>query len=341
MLAGGSLIKREALTAVQKAIVRSGRYPARILQLAREDVRAAPGSSGFISQAAYADLLDTLAEEAHDPYFGARVGLATDWRDMSLLGWATLNSPTIGSGLRSSMRYQHTWRQATTIHVKEEGRTVRWTIKYGDSHVCSVRQEPERALGSAVSVLRGLIGPGWAPLEVLFQHQRLADETEYRRLFGAPVHFSQPETGLVFDREVLDYPTPNADPRLLGVLESYVQDLAQDACMEDELSASVRRAIKEMLEWGAPSMRVVATRLGMSSRTLQRRLHDRDVQFATLLDDTRYYLALEYLRVGEFTITEVALRLGYANLPAFDRAFKRWTGKTPVAFRQDVAASAR
>ena len=104
---------------------------------------------------------------------------------------------------------------------------------------------------------------------------------------------------------------------------------------EDELLASVRRAIAESMRDGDPRLVRVAKKVAMSSRTLQRRLNEYGVDFKKLADDTRRRFALSYLRDRKQTLTEVAYLLGYSDLSAFNRAFKRWTGSTPMKYRKE------
>ena len=80
----------------------------------------------------------------------------------------------------------------------------------------------------------------------------------------------------------------------------------------------------------------MARSLGMGPRTLQRRLAEQQVEFSQLVEDVRRALARQYVAGGEYSITEVALLLGYAEASSFSRAFRRWTGQSPQAYRQQV-----
>jgi AraC-like DNA-binding protein len=103
---------------------------------------------------------------------------------------------------------------------------------------------------------------------------------------------------------------------------------------EDELLASIRKTIAELMKDGSPDIGRVAKRLALSPRTLQRRLKDIGLEFKALVDDTRRRFAVEYLKDSENTLTEIAFLLGYSEVSAFSRAFKRWTGITPVGYRR-------
>jgi AraC-like DNA-binding protein len=96
----------------------------------------------------------------------------------------------------------------------------------------------------------------------------------------------------------------------------------------------VRRQIVRLARDGEPSLEKVAEALHVSPRTLRRRLQERDRQFRTLRDDTLRRLAEDHLRDPRLQLAEVALLLGYSEQSAFTRAFRRWTGETPAAFRK-------
>ena len=105
---------------------------------------------------------------------------------------------------------------------------------------------------------------------------------------------------------------------------------------EDSLLASVRRATAETMRAGDLKLARVAKQMAMSARTLQRQLKERGVDFKQLTDATRRRFAVNYLKDQKNTLTEVAFLLGYSELSAFNRAFKRWTGSTPLDYRRRV-----
>ena len=101
---------------------------------------------------------------------------------------------------------------------------------------------------------------------------------------------------------------------------------------------SVRRAVAESLRDGEPSLARVAKKLAMSPRTLQRQLNEQGVMFKNLVNDTRRRFALIYLRDRRNALTEIAFLLGDSDASAFNRAFKRWTGLAPSAYRAQAAS---
>jgi AraC-like DNA-binding protein len=125
-----------------------------------------------------------------------------------------------------------------------------------------------------------------------------------------------------------------ADPGLCAVLDRHAEELLAKYPREDSLIERLRAIIKQQLSGGDASLERVAQQLGMSGRTLQRKLRDHGSSHQELLDEMRRDLAMRHLREPEMAICEVAYLLGFSESSALHRAFKRWTGMTPSEFRR-------
>ena len=123
-----------------------------------------------------------------------------------------------------------------------------------------------------------------------------------------------------------------------GGMEQHAQLLMASRPMPDDLIGQVRQQIVRGLDSGKITREDVAKRLHMSVRTLQRRLDDNGIVFSDLVDEIRKEMAKSYLQAGELTLTEIGFLLGFAEQSSFTRAFKRWTGQTPLEFRRAARA---
>lgn len=157
------------------------------------------------------------------------------------------------------------------------------------------------------------------------------------RVLGCPTHFGCPETRFVLSRAVLDRPLPRRDPALFHYLERHAAAVAESLPTDAELSVRVRRLVTDSLRGGEPIPARTAKALGISQRTLQRRLRDEGTTFARIVDSTRRELSEHYLTEPNVAVFEVAFLLGYSEPSAFHRAFRRWTGMTPQEFRRHVS----
>jgi AraC-like DNA-binding protein len=160
--------------------------------------------------------------------------------------------------------------------------------------------------------------------------------SEHLRIFRAPVLFGYTTNTFVIEREFLERQIPAADERLYEIMRRYLERILEEMPQEHEVLASVRRAVAESMREGHPSLKRVAKKIAMSPRTLQRQLKEQGMDFKKLVADTRRRFALSYLGNRSHTLTEIAFLLGYSEVSAFNRAFKHWTGSTPLAHRDQA-----
>jgi AraC-like DNA-binding protein len=171
-------------------------------------------------------------------------------------------------------------------------------------------------------------------LECWFSHPRPSNTTEYERAFeGASLRFGAPGYGFAFDREYLEAPLPCADAALHGLLCEHVEALDQ-SIRRPTVRSQVREAASRELRDGRPLAFTVARHLQMSARTLARRLEREGTTFSKVVDDLKEELALRYVTQFELGFDDIAFRLGFSHVEAFYRAFRRWTGQTPLRYRR-------
>jgi len=199
------------------------------------------------------------------------------------------------------------------------------------------RQHNEFGTAVLLNTFRMMVGKQWTPRQVQFAHKAPVQVSEHSRIFGAPIVFDCPANALVIERECFERQVPAADPRLYPILKRYLELASSATPREDSLLASVRRAIAKSMRDGDPKLPRVAKKIAMSPRTLERRLKEYGMDFKRLMDDTRRRFALNYLKDRKHTLMEIAILLGYSEVSAFNRAFKRWTGTTPMEHRRSKA----
>ncbi len=166
-------------------------------------------------------------------------------------------------------------------------------------------------------------------------HGREKRLAEIRALFGCPVRFGRSIIEIELHRRDLALPIPTSDDRLLKMLRGYCDEvLSRKKRHKPELLQKVERRVVELLPSGRARNKIVATDLGLSERTLARRLSDLDTSFAEIVDGLRHDLALRYLNEPNLSLTQLSFLLGYAGPSAFTHACRRWTGKTPKEMRR-------
>lgn len=194
----------------------------------------------------------------------------------------------------------------------------------------------------SVRVGRELYSPRTYPLlEVRLSY--LADPIvveKYAAYFGVPVHFGCRYDGFVIPASVLGVRQQEADGPLCRILERQAERELRRYSSPSGFAIRVRRVLAAQLKSGDPSMELTGKQLGVSIRTLRRRLEDEGASHARILEGLRHRLALEYLDQGR-TVGEAASLLCYRDTSAFSKAFKRWTGMSPAKRARERSASDR
>lgn len=281
----------------------------------------------------YAALLDAAAETTGDPCFGLHFAATNDVRDMGLLAYVGLSSATLGAALRNMQRYIRVFNEGLQVELAMRGETVELRTEIVDRRVQSERQLLEFSFRNFRRVLEVLAGQPIHPQWVTFRHSRSEDIAEFERAFGAPVQFGCETAVLAIHRRHMATPLATADHRLLGVLRSYCEEILAERHLDEDLPHDVARQITSLLPSGRATLDIVAAELGMSKRTLSRRLAEHGTSFAACLDSLRKDLALRYLDDSDFPLGHVAYLLGYSEVSAFNHAFRRWTGTNPTRHR--------
>jgi AraC-like DNA-binding protein len=319
------------------AIKKGGTDPDALLSSMGLDRSGVSDPHGFIASAAFARLLEAGARATTDDCFGLHLGEHYQPRNVGPLAYVVLNSPTFEAAIANIGRYLHVLNGAAQVSLTIDG--PRAYIRHDLVGLGSeaFRQQHEYGLAVVLNTIRLMAGSQWAPAEVQFAHTAPRDVSEYARVFCAPVVFGCQANALVVEAEFLDRHVPAADDRLYQILRRYLDRAVQEMPREDGLLAKVRRVVGESLREGEPKLAPVAQAVSLTPHTLQRRLRDHGLDFNRLVNDTRRRLSLDYLRNPEHTFREVAYLLGYSEVSAFNRAFKRWTGATPSEYRRQLA----
>jgi AraC-like DNA-binding protein len=284
-------------------------------------------------------LFDAAATELADADFGLHFGETTDFGAIGAVSYAVLHAPTVATALANFERYGRTSWKGVRLTVEVQGGEARLAHDVGGADRERARHYGEGSAVVGLRLLRRLIGAEWLPTRVLLGHRRPARTSEHARIFGGRVAFgADVTTAIAFDAKDLARAVPNADRHLLPIVQRHLDErlASSDADPDGDWLAQVRDGIAASVCDGPPSIDTVAERLAVGVRTLQRRLGERGVVYKRLVDDVRRELALRYLADGKSDLTEIAFLVGYSELSAFDRAFRRWTGSTPRRHRKQV-----
>ena len=262
------------------------------------------------------------------------------WRDVGIPAYIALNSPTIGSAIANACRYFSLASTGASAQFEVDGRDA--TVNYGihDPSVSLHSQNTQWIFTLYTRMCReGSGNPGWAPREIQFKHSRPSNISAQQAFFRCPLVFDQPYDTMVIAPEDLRIPFAQADSALLPILVQSANAALPANVHDHGFDYQVRRIVAASLRSGEVTIERIATRLGTSARTIQRRLQDRGQSFKDLVAETRLALSRRYLENSSMSLTDTAFLLGYSDLSAFSRAFRRWTGVSALEFRRRAAAN--
>jgi AraC-like DNA-binding protein len=249
-----------------------------------------------------------------------------------LAGYALYVSRTVGDALRRLARFHDLLTDSGRWSITTDGTHAVLAWDRAGDRTLGMRVANEQILAVALSIIEKLLGA--LPLiEVRLRHSAPRDLTAHERLFRAPLLFDQEMDAVVMPAHLLEQRSPGFDPHLEQFLVSEANAALARIGANDRTSALVSREVLDMLADGIPTAQRVAERLGMSERTLRRRLSEEQRSFDELVSALQRDRAETMLRAGR-SVAEVALATGFSESSSFARAYKRWTGKSPGQVRK-------
>lgn len=243
------------------------------------------------------------------------------------------NARTVGEAFRYAARYFKLINTAVTLPIDASGDPVSFAIIDDSDEKGVSRPYAEYCFAAFFLHIRAATGAQFGLERVQFAHVRPADISEHERVFGCPIEFEARQTRMLISRSVWEMPSMGGHAGVLEVLAEHADLLLEKLPKGPELVERTRKAISGRLRGGDPSLEGVAAELGMSARSLQRRLSELGFSYHTVADEVRQSAAGLYLDQPDIAISEVAYLLGFSDQSSFNRAFKRWTGLTPKQYR--------
>jgi len=264
-----------------------------------------------------------------------RAGAAMRCDDYGAFGLAWKSATTLRGSYDRAERYALVLTSVSTYEVEPtDAGAFMHLHRAGERHL-GLRLSNEATIASIAAISREVSSAPFQPTAVHFKHGAPTSTADHEAYFGCPVHFGSDRDALLVSAETLRTPNKLGDPSISQFFETHLEAEVAKFGTKASLDRRVRDRISTTLSEGVPVLSDVARHLGMSGRTLQRRLADQGVSYQTLVDETRRQLATRLLRQTDFSLIEVAFMTGFSGQSAFTRAFKRWAGQTPRSFRLD------
>lgn len=273
------------------------------------------------------------------PTIGIEHGLLITTRNFGFLGYAALSGGTLQDVLGLMHIFFRSYAVLDVSTRVEEG----WVVtEFAEKHIRWHELLPaamDSALINFHRVLSGFV-PDLAPLELRLSYPEAPYHALLRELVAGTIRFDGPTNEYRFPASFLAARVRNADPTLTSLVIAQHERELRRVAIDDSILSRVRDQVVRQLDRGAERSRV-ARELGMSSRTLQRRLGELGVKYYDVVEQARCAKATDLLSGTDHKVDEVALQLGYSDPANFRRAFRRWVGVSPSEYRSTLGGARR
>lgn len=274
-----------------------------------------------------------------DADLGLHLGQRFEFTTMGAFPYVVMNAPIVDVALRNMARYAATLVDGVRLAFIDDEPIARFELQFGEFDATAHRHVTEAAAVIFVRFLRKLVGEEWTPLSVSFPHDSPSGLQEHLDFFGCELEFGRASTSIAFGSEILPLAIEEADRDLLPIIERHLDDVIEAESGSDGFHHRLEKSVAGRVCDGHPTIRGTARELGLSVRTLQRRLDDRGLCYRDVVARVRERLAIRYLCDTEMSLSEIAFLLGYSELSAFDRAFRAWQNDSPRSYRRSHRSS--
>jgi AraC-like DNA-binding protein len=284
-----------------------------------------------LSQIAF---LSGVAEAIGDEELGVHLAQGYDLRQVGLLHYVAASSELISTALQQTARFSAVANEGVTLRTVSDADGTHVRVRYGSVPRYLDRHQIEFWVVSILRTLSELAGRQIRPLRVRLVHHRGEDKTELDRFLRQEVEYSADADEIVLSKETCALRVVSGDLHLNNLLLKYAEaTLANSKAKSPDLLTKVQNGIVPLLPHGNVRVELIAKRLGLSERTLARKLAAEGLTYSEVLERLRRTLAERYLAEDDLSVSRIAWLLGYREVSAFTNAFRRWTGSTPTAVR--------
>ena len=316
-----------------RAVERASVPPAALLRQARLPATLHVSDDAWVTTAQYFALWRALEELTGDPAIGLAMTVDTDTSVHPPATMSAFFARDFHDGLMRLARFKRlcTPEELTLV---ETGREVQVVVDW----IHAIGQEPDAAADVTFAAILelGRRGTGQHIVPVRIEMTRSGPLAQaHKDYFAAPVILNAPRNVLVLDIADLHRPFAGHNPELLAILTPALSNALNEIDAQSSLPEQVKIVLKRRLASGKPELADVADALGLSERTLQRRIAEAGTSFRLLLEASRQELGREMLANGTNGTEEIAYLLGYQDTSSFYRAFREWEGVTPSQWRQE------
>src|SRR6056297_118005 len=301
--------------------------------------RLSKPTDGRFPEADYFDLLNWI-RRGHEDEFALLEAYAEAIRaeDIGVLGLAMKTAPTLRASLERVERYWRVVTDTANYRLEDTGNLAALVFEARTGRHPVLEFRTEGALAGLARNMRLFVEAELDLDHVSFRHECRSDPDRYALHFGCPVRFGADRDAIALASPMLDQPNRLGDAAVSDFLTTHLETEIGSLGDDTSLRATILRRLTPALCNGVPQAVDIARDLGMSERTLYRRLAQEGLTFRDVLSEAQSSLAQELLRESSSSIAEIAFLTGFSEQSTFSRAFKRWVGQAPAQYRQQSPA---
>ncbi len=269
------------------------------------------------------------------PGFSIRVGQQMKIEDYGVLGLSWRTCSWAGEIFERSERYFKLLSNTYVFKVEKKS-ALSDIYLLRDPHRKGLELSNEATLSATVVVLKAMTDTQISPVRVTFKHSPPTDLSSYEEAFNCPILFNQPFYSITYRTSDLETRTAKADQSINRFLLDRVEEETKGLVVSaNAIAIDVARIVRDALPSGIPGIHEVAEYMGMSNRTLTRRLSENGMTFRDIIRNTQEEIAKNLLANTRRSIGEIAYETGFSEQSSFNRAFRKWTGISPLKFRNN------
>ena len=305
---------------------------AQVSSLSGVDLSALDLQDGRLPLLDYQKLWGTALAITKNPALGLELGQLFDLSKIGIVGHIIFNSTNLAEGIKEYVRLFSIVNEAIalTFETDDDYGYLRF-VHLNPEFYCI--PDMERSMVLLKHRGKALFGEEIKWVSADFQHAPPEYIEQYQSLFSCPLRFNQHYCQIVFERKYLSLEPKQRNP-FLGIATLQYANKLLKKLFRRSYSDKVKGLITESISKGEADIDHIADKLNTSRQTLYRKLKAEGASFQTLLEKVRFASAKEQLKTSKLSLSEIAFSLGFGDLSAFSRAFKRWSGESPKEFRE-------
>lgn len=295
---------------------------------------APTGGSELTDLADFVRILETEGAPDKSPDLGWRTGLASDYSNRGAVGSVVLGAKKLGTALQRLVQFFPLIQDATMLSLETEGDWVYLNYRILDPDIWPRHQDAMYSLSIYANLIRMAVADDWDMIDIMVEAETHEVRADLSSIVGTEVNYGGPANGLRFPVRWLDCDLALTHPAKPDLIQLLNRQLVEKRRLQSA-TQRVSDQIFKQLNGAKVGQGHIANELGMTTRTLRRKLAAEGQSFQQLLDECRMRSAICELRARkEISLSQLALKLGYSEHSTFSRAFVRWAGMAPQDYRK-------